>query len=70
MELLHNATTGRNSELGLFADDCVCYCEIKNSEDTVKLQEVLGKELGHKVSAGQMQITRKWIKKIDASYTL
>ena len=34
------ATTGRNSELRLFADDCVCYREIKNSEDTVKLQEV------------------------------
>ena len=28
-----------DSELRLFADNCVCYREIKNSEDTVKLQE-------------------------------
>ena len=26
-------------ELRLFADDCVCYHEIKDTEDTVKLQE-------------------------------
>ena len=27
------------SEIRLFADDCVCYREIKNIEDTLKLQE-------------------------------
>ena len=26
------------SEIRLFADDCVCYCEIKDMEDTLKLQ--------------------------------
>ena len=26
------------SEIRLFADDCVCYREIKNKEDTLKLQ--------------------------------
>ena len=26
------------SEIRLFADDCVCYREIKNEEDTLKLQ--------------------------------
>ena len=25
----------------LFADDCVCYREIKDTEDTVKLQECI-----------------------------
>ena len=27
------------SEIRLFADDCVCYREIKNVDDTVKLQK-------------------------------
>ena len=36
-----------DSELRLFADDCVCYHEIKNSEDTLKVQE--------DIPAGQMQ---------------
>ena len=27
------------SEIKLFADDCVCYREIKNVEDVVKLQK-------------------------------
>ena len=26
------------SEIRLFADDCVCYREIKDEEDTIKLQ--------------------------------
>ena len=26
-------------EKRLFADDCICYCEIKEIEDTVKLQK-------------------------------
>ena len=29
------------SEIRLFADDCVCYREIKNVEDTVKLRRIL-----------------------------
>ena len=42
-----------NSEIRLFADDCVCYREIKDTEDTLKLQKdiyrsigMLGKEMG------------------------
>ena len=48
-------------ELRLWADDCVCHCEIKDNENTVKLQEdyklyrVLGKELGYEIPASQMQ---------------
>ena len=36
---INNMTKGIDLELRLFADNCVCYREIKNSEDTVKLQE-------------------------------
>ena len=31
-------STDIESEIRLFADDCVCYREIKNEEDTLKLQ--------------------------------
>ena len=48
------------SERRLFADDCVCYHEIKDEEDTMKLQRAieigfLGKELGYEISTRQMQ---------------
>ena len=66
-------------ELRLFADDCVCYREIKDTEDTVKLQEDIDR-LGcwarswgmrfQPVKCNIMQITRKQIKKINASYSL
>ena len=36
---VNDTTKGIDSELRLFADDYVCYCDIKNSEDIVKLQE-------------------------------
>ena len=36
---INDITEDIDSELRLFADDCVCYREIKNTEDTVKLQE-------------------------------
>ena len=39
------------SEIRLFADDCVCYREIKEIEDTVKLQKDIGR-LG--------SLARKW----------
>ena len=29
------------SEIGLFADDCVCYREIKGIEDTVNFRKIL-----------------------------
>ena len=66
-----------DSELRLFTDDCVCHREIKNSEDTVKLQEDIDR-LGswarswgmrfQPVKCNIMQITRKRIKKINVSY--
>ena len=66
-------------EIRLFADDWVCYREIKDEEDTVKLQRDIDR-LGcwarkwgmrfQPVKCNMMQLTRKRIKKIRASYTL
>ena len=36
---INDITEDIAAELRLFADDCVCYREIKDTEDTVKLQE-------------------------------
>ena len=67
------------SEIRLFADDCVCYREIKDEEDTIKLQrdiDLLGswaRKWGIRfqpVKCNMMQLTRKWTKKIHASSTL
>ena len=66
------------SELKLFADDCICYREMKDTEDTVKLQEDIdrlgfwGRSGGMRfqpVKCSIMQIARKRIKKINASYS-
>ena len=72
-------STDIDSEIRLFADDCVCYREIKDTEDTLKLQKEID-QLGcwarkwgmrfQPVKCNMMQITRKRIKKIHASYTL
>ena len=35
---INDITEDTNSQLRLFADDCVCCREIKTSEDTVELQ--------------------------------
>ena len=61
-----------------FADDSVCYREIKDKEDTVKLQSDIDR-LGswarkwgmrfQPVKCNMIQLTRKRIKKINASYT-
>ena len=66
---IHDITEDIDSELRLFADDCVCYREIK---DTVKLQEDIDR-LGcwarscgmrfQPVRCNIMQITRKRIKR-------
>ena len=66
------------SEIRLFADDCVCYHEIKDEKDTMKLQRDIDR-LGswarkwgmrfQPVKCNMMQLTRKRIKKIHASYT-
>ena len=62
-----------------FADDCVCYREVKDEEDTAKLQrdsDQLGcwaKKWGMRfqpIKCNMMQLRRKRIKKIHASDTL
>ena len=67
------------SEIRLFADDCVCYREIKNEEDTLKLQrdiDCLGswaRKWGMRfqpVKCNMMQLTNKQSSKIQANYTL
>ena len=35
---INDTTTDTDSEIRLFADDCVCYREIKGTEDIVKFQ--------------------------------
>ena len=63
----------------LFADVCVCCHGIKDEEDTIKLQrdiDPLGSWAGKQgmifqpVKCNMMQLTRKRINKIHASYTL
>ena len=36
---INDILTDTDSEIRLFADDCVCYREIKDTEDTLKLQK-------------------------------
>ena len=68
------------SEIRLFADDCVCYREIKDMEDTLKLQKdidrlnkgIWARKWGMRfqpVKCNMMQLTKKH-NKIEASYTL
>ena len=77
---INDITEDIDSELRLFADDCVYYRKIKDTEDTVKLQEDIDR-LGcwarswgmrfQPVKCNIMQITRKRIKKkINSSYSL
>ena len=72
-------TSDIESDIRLFADDCACYCESKDKEDTTKLQRDIdrlgccAKKWGMRfqpVKCNMMQLTRKRIKKIHASYTL
>ena len=76
---INNIKSDIEAEIRLFADDCVCYRETKDEEDTVKLQRDIDR-LGcwarkwctrfQLVKCNMMQLTRKRIKKIHASYTL
>ena len=76
---INDISSDIESEIRLFADDCVCYREIKDEEDTIKLQRDIDR-LGswarkwgmrfQPVKCNMMQLTRKQIKKIHASYTL
>ena len=65
-------------EIRLFADDCIFYREIKDMEDTLKLQKdidrlgIWARILGMRfqpVKCNLMQLTKKY-NKIQASYTL
>ena len=76
---INDITSDIESEIRLFADDCVCYREIKNVEDTVKLQKDIDR-LGswarkwgmrfQPVKCNMMQLTNKRTSKIQASYKL
>ena len=67
------------SEITLFADDCDCYREIKNEEDTLKFQRGIDR-LGswarkwgmrfQPVKCNMMQLTNKRSSKIQANYTI
>ena len=66
------------SEIRLFADDCVCYHEIKDIEDTLKLHKdidrlgILARIWGMRfkpVKCNMVKLTKKH-NKIQASYTL
>ena len=76
---INDISSDVESEIRLFADDCVCYREIKDEVDTMELQRDIDR-LGswarnwckrfQPVKCSMMQLTRKRIKKIHASYTL
>ena len=76
---INDIPVGIDSQIRLFADDCVCYREIRTVEDTLKLQkdiDLLGswaRKWGMRfqpVRCNMMQLTNKRINKIEASYTL
>ena len=76
---INDHSTDIDFEMRLFADDCVCYRIIKDTEDTLKLLkdiDLLGywaRKWGMRfqpVKCNMMQITRKRIKTIHASCTL
>ena len=76
---INDISSDIESAIKIFADDCVCYREIKDEEDTMKLQSDIdrlgswAKKWGMRfqpVKCNMMQLTRKRIKKIHASYTL
>ena len=73
---INDISSDIESEIRLFADDCVCCREIKVEEDTMWDIDWLGswaRKWGMRfqpVKCNMMQLTRKRIKKIHASYTL
>ena len=76
---INDITSDIESEMRLFADDFVCYREIKNVEDTVKLQKdidrsgSLARKWGMRfqpVKRNMKQLTNKRTSKIQASYKL
>ena len=76
---INDIQVGIDSQIRLFADDCVCYREIKTVENTLKLQkdiDILGswaRKWGMRfqpVKCNMMKLTNKRINKNEASYTL
>ena len=76
---INDITADIESEISLFADECVCYREIKDKGDTLILQRDIDR-LGNwarkwdmrfqLVKCNMMQLTRKHLNKIQASFTL
>ena len=76
---INDIMAGTESEIRLFADDCVCYRQIDGIEDTSKLQKDIN-QLGkwarkwgmrfQPVKCNIMQLTRKRIKKNQCSLLL
>ena len=74
---INDISSDIESEIRLFADDCVCYHEIKEEVDTMELLRDIhrlgswARKWGMRFQPDNlMQLTRKRIKKIHASYTL
>ena len=76
---INDISSDTESVIRLFADDCACYRKIKDEKDTMKLQRGIdrlgswARKWGMKlqpVKCNMMQLTRKRIKTIYASYTL
>ena len=77
--LINDITSDIESEIRLFANDCVCYREIKNVEDAVKLQKDIdrlgswARKWGMRFQPDKcimMQLTNKHTSKIQACYKL
>ena len=57
---INDIMVGIESEIRLFADDCICYRQIDNTEDTSKLKKgywstgQMGQEMGYDISAREM----------------
>ena len=76
---INDISTDIDSEIRLFADDCICYREIRDTDDSLKLQKdkdrlgCFARKWGMRfqpVKCNIMQITKKRTNKMDASYTL
>ena len=75
---INDISIDRDSEIRLFADDCVCYRERRRLIETSKVQKDIdrlgcwARKCGMRfqpVKCNIMQITRKRTNKIEASYT-
>ena len=76
---INDISVDTESGIRLFADDCVCYREIKTEKDTLKLQRGIyrlgswARKWGMRfqlVKCNMMQLTNRRSSKIQANYTL